>query len=365
MIGALKKYRFEPDYAIPPGETLREVIASLGMNQKELAERTGITVQSLNRIFKGIQPITYETANRLELATEVSATMWNNLEAQYREQLAKIHEKERLRDDLDWLKEIPVAELAKRGVLPRPKDKVEQLREVLKYYGVSSVEAWRRIWEAPAVAARRSPCFESKRGPASAWIRLGELQARAIECRTFDKVRFKKALKQIRYLTREPVHVFEPEMRRLCAESGVALALVREMQKVPWNGATKWLTPQKAMILLCLRGKGEDKFWFSFFHEAGHVLHDSKKELLINDGSQDDPRERRANDFAADFLIPANYEDTIRRIRSKEEISQLAHELGIAPGIVVGRYQFLTGNWHYFKKLIRMLEWREKEHGGI
>ena len=357
MVRATRKYGFEPDYAIPPGESLREVMGSLGMSQKELAKRTGLTVQSLNRIFKGTQPITYETANRLELATGVSATMWNNLEAQYREQLARIHERERLQDDLDWLKEIPVAELVKRGVLLRPKDTVEQLREVLKFYGVSSVEAWRRIWEAPAVAARRSPCFESERGPASAWIRLGELQARAINCQTFDKVRFKKVLKQIRYLIREPAHVFQPEMKRLCAESGVAVAMVREMKKVPWNGATKWLTPHKAMILLCLRGRGEDKFWFSFFHEAGHVLHDSKKDLLINDGSQDDPREKQANDFAAESLISSKHDDAIRRIRSKAEIVQMADLLGIATGIVAGRYQFLTGNWHYFKELIRTLEW--------
>jgi HTH-type transcriptional regulator/antitoxin HigA len=358
MVSAAKKYGFEPDYAIPPGETLREVMESLGMSQKELAGRTDLTVQSLNRIFKGIQPITYETANRLELAIGVPSTMWNNLEAQYREQLAKIYERERLQDDLDWLREIPVAELVKRGVLPHLEDRVGQLREVLKFYGVSSVEAWRQIWESPAVAARRSACFESKTGPASAWIRLGEMQAKATTCRTFDKVRFKKALKQIRYLTCEPAYVFEPEMKQLCAESGVAVALVREMKRVPWNGATKWLTPHKAMILLCLRGRGEDKFWFSFFHEAGHVLKDSKKDLLINDGSQDDPREKQANDFAAEFLIPSKYDDAIRRIRSKAEIVQMADLLGIATGIVAGRYQFLTGNWHYFKELIRTLEWK-------
>jgi addiction module HigA family antidote len=357
MVSAAKKYGFEPDYAIPPGGTLREVMESLGMSQKELAGRTDLTVQSLNRIFKGTQPITYETANRLELATGVPATMWNNLEAQYREQLAKTQERERFQDDLDWLREIPVAELVKRGVLHRRKDKVEQLREVLKFYGVSSVEAWRQIWESPAVAARRSPCFESKPGPASAWIRLGELQARTIKCRTFDKVRFKKALTEIRYLTREPAQAFEPEMKRLCAGSGVAVALVMEIKKVPWNGATKWLTAQKAMILLCLRGRGEDKFWFSFFHEAGHVLNDSKKDLLINDGSHKDPREKQANDFAAEFLIPSKYDDGIRRIRSKTEIVQMADLLGIATGIVAGRYQFLTGNWHYFKELIRTLEW--------
>lgn len=160
---------------------------------------------------------------------------------------------------------------------------------------MSSVKSWRDVWETPAVAARRSPCFESRPGDASAWIRQGESQAYAIECAEFDKKRFKENLYKIRALTREPASVFEPEMKRLCAEAGVAVASVKEMKKVPWNGATRWLTPRKAMILLSLRGKREDKFWFSFFHEAGHVLNDGKKDLLINDGTQNDPREKRAD----------------------------------------------------------------------
>jgi len=48
-----KKYGFLPDYAVPPGETLKEVMGSLDMSQRELAVRTGLTVQSLNRILKG------------------------------------------------------------------------------------------------------------------------------------------------------------------------------------------------------------------------------------------------------------------------------------------------------------------------
>ena len=357
MVGSGNKYVFEPDYAIPPGQTLREVMESLGMSQAELAKRTDLTVQSLNRIFKGAQPITYESANRLELATGVAARMWNNLEAQYREQLAKIHERDRLEADLAWLEEIPTAELVRRGILPKTKDKVLLLREGLKFFGVSSVTAWKRIWGAPAVAARRSPCFDSKAGAASTWIRLGELQAREIDCRPFDRDCFRAALKQIRELTREPAQTFEPKMKRLCAESGVAVALLKEMKHVPWNGATKWLTAHKAMILLCLRGKGEDRFWFSFFHEAGHVLNDSKKDLLINDGSQEDPREKRANDFASEYLIPLKYDDAIRRIRSRKEVIHLADQLDIAPGIVAGRYQHLTKNWSYFKDLVRTLTW--------
>lgn len=354
---AKKKYTFQPDFAVAPGNTLREVMASLDMNQKDLARRLELTEQTLIRIFKGEQPISYSTANRLELVTRVPAHFWNNLEAGYREQLAKIEERERLEADIEWLKAIPVKELISRGCFEAQPDKVSVLRETLKFYGVSGVDAWRDVWNVPAVAARRSPCFESRPGDASAWIRQGEIQARAIECQAYDKKKFKDALVAIRGLTKEMPEVFEPEMKRLCAESGVAVSFVREMKKVPWSGATKWLTPNKAMVLLCLRGKGEDKFWFSFFHEAGHVLHDSKKDLLINDGSHDDPREDRANQYAADLLIPPKYNEYICHIRSKAEVFALAAELDIAPGIVAGRYQHLTQKWHFFKDLIRPLNW--------
>ncbi|VAW36944.1 Antitoxin HigA / unknown domain, partial [hydrothermal vent metagenome] len=309
------------------------------------------------RIITGVQPISYETANRLELVTQVPARLWNNLEAQYREQLAKLAERKRLESNIEWLKTIPTRELFDRGYLEPVKDKVALLRKILAFFGVSSVEAWQEIWEVPAVAARRSQCFESRSKDAAVWIRQGELQAHKMKCSPFDKRCFQEALQKIRSLTREQPSVFEPEMKRLCAEAGVAVALVHEMKKVPWNGATKWLTPRKAMILLCLRGKMEDKFWFSFFHEAGHVLKDSKKDLLINDGSHDDPREERADSFAAEFLIPRRYDDAIRLIRSKAEIINMADELSIAPGIVAGRYQFLTGKWNFFKDLIRKLQW--------
>ncbi len=355
----VKKYRFKPDYAVPPGASLQETMEALNMTQRELALRTGLTVQTLNRIFKGEQPISYDTANRLELVTGTPANFWNNLEAQYREQIAKLEERKRLESDLEWLKTIPTKELIERGLLNPDSSKVVLLRETLRFFGVSSVNAWKGIWEVPAVAARRSQCFESQLGPASAWIRQGELQAHGIECHPYDKSRLEKILVTIRGLTRTSPSVFQHEMRNLCAGAGVAVAFVKEMKKVPWSGATKWLSPRKAMILLNLRGKGSDIFWFSFFHEVGHVLHDSKKDLLINDGSKDDPRETRANRFAAEFLIPSKYDSEIRNIRSKKEIVSLSSKLSISPDIVAGRYGYLTRKWHYFKELITPLQWAD------
>ena len=360
MLKAKKKYRFDPDYAIPPGETLKEVIESLDMTQKELSIRTGLTVQSLNRISRGEQPITYKTANKLELTTGISARMWNNLESQYREQLARIREREQLESDLNWLKTIPTRELIERGAITHQKEKALLLRETLKFYGVSSVSAWRDIWEKPAVAARRSHCFETCPGPASAWLRLGEIEAHQIDCKPFDKNKFSQAVNAIRRLTVKAPDEFIPEMRILCSKAGVALSLIPEMKKVPWNGATRWLSASKAMILLNLRGKMEDQFWFSFFHEAGHILYDSKKEVYINDGSLDDPRERNANKFAAATLIPHEREQEIIHLRSHAEVKKIARELGIAPGIVAGRFQHLTRKWDQFNSLKSKFKWVEK-----
>lgn len=352
----VKEYDFEPDYAIPPGETLKETVEAIGMTQKELSKRTGLTVQSINRIYKGEQPILYETADKLELVTGVPARFWNNLEANYREQREKIKQLDELNNNVDWLKKIPVAEMQKRSLIAKTSKKTEQLREVLKFFGVSSVSAWEEIWTNPQVAARRSVCFESMPGPAATWIRQGERIAQAIHCAPYDKSRFKETIKEIRKLTIEEPNVFVPKMIELCAHVGVALALVPEMKKVPWNGATKWLNCNKAMIMVNLRGKREDKFWFSFFHEAGHILHDNKKKLYINDDS-DDPVEDRANDFAASVLFPGGLRETIPNLITKSKIRLFAQEIGLSPGIVAGQFQFLTKKWTWYHDLIRKIVW--------
>lgn len=359
---AIRKFRFEPDYAVPPGATLEETMESLGMSQRELAARTGLTVQTLNRIFKGEQPITYETANKLELVTGTPASLWNNLETQYREQLSKIEQTRQMADNIIWLKTIPVKELIERKVIPAEADKGLVVREVLRFYGVSSVESWHAVWDEPAAAARRSPFLKSSPGPTSAWLRLGQLEARGIECAPYDKKRFADNLHLIRALTTKHPGEFVPEMSRLCAEAGVALALVPEIKGAPWSGAAEWLTPTKAMILVNLRGKSEDKFWFSFFHEAGHILHDSKKETFIDDGKsyRDRPEEQHADAFAAEILIPAIHNPAIKAARSAVEIRRIAAELGVCPGIAAGRHQFLTQKWTNFNGLKRKFVWAEQ-----
>lgn len=80
-----RKYLFEPDYTVSPGETLREVMDFLQIGQGEFAERLEVKEQDLVGIFEGMLPISKSVASRLELVADVPARFWNNLEVQYRE----------------------------------------------------------------------------------------------------------------------------------------------------------------------------------------------------------------------------------------------------------------------------------------
>ena len=333
-------YPYEPDYAVPPGETLAETIETLGMDQKELATRLGMTEKHVSQVINGHVALTYEMADRLELVTGVPARIWNNLEMKYRERLAKIESANRLEADLGWLSRVPTKELAERGKIEATGDKPTALRSVLSFFGVSSVASWEALWLTPAASFRRSRCFESKPEVTAAWLRLGELEAISIRCKSFEKSNFRAALDAIRKLTVLPPDEFQSRMIGLCAEAGVALVFVPEMKGCPASGAARWMTSDKAIIQLSLRHKTDDHFWFSFFHEAGHVANDPKKEVFIDENSKDDDeREWKANAFAANFLIPPNRASELPMLKKAADVRRFADSIGIAPGIVVGRLQ--------------------------
>lgn len=315
-----KRYVFEPEYAVPPGRTLQETIDALGMGQRDLSTRAGLSSKHINQIIQGVAPISQETAIRLEQVTGVPARTWNNLEVNYRAQLARLEEKKRLEHDLAWLKTIPTTELIKRGKIEKHTDRVLLLKAVLGFFGVADVEAWKNIWLSPTVVYRKSAVFEGKPEVMATWLRLGELETRAVRCTAFDKSRFRTALHEIRALTVEKPEVFEPKMKALCADAGVAVVFVQEIKNAPVSGATQWLTPEKAKLQLSLRYKTNDQFWFTFFHEAGHILFGGKRETFIDLDHATGKGEREADNFAANHLIPPRRAGELNALKSMRAI---------------------------------------------
>ena len=166
---------FEPDFVLLPGETLQEVLEERGISQANLAERTGRPKKTINEILQGKAAITPETALQLERVLGVPAAFWNNLERNFRENLARIEERERLLSHVDWLSRVPYRAMVKKGWIRKCSDKVEQLREVLNFFGVASPNRWDEVIGEPAAAFRVSAAFKIDKGALTAWLRKGEI----------------------------------------------------------------------------------------------------------------------------------------------------------------------------------------------
>lgn len=345
MIKSLQN-QYTPDYVSYPGETLDEILEEREMTQAELAERMGRPKKTISEIINGKAAITPETALQLERVLGISASFWNNRERDYQEALARQEEQQRLQKQLAWLKQIPVNKMISLGWIGCYQDKVEQLRSVLNFFGVASPEQWQEFWDGASVDFRKSPAFISDPGAVTAWLRRGEIEASKIECAVYNASKFKRTLLQVRTLTVESPEVFQPEVVRLCAEAGVAVVFVPPLPKTRTCGATRWLNLNKALIQLSLRHKTDDHLWFAFFHEAGHIVRHGKRDVFIEEkggqNSDSQNKEEEANKFAAEILIPpTDWQRFLASGRnfSKERIQKFAMEIGIAPGIVVGRLQ--------------------------
>lgn len=362
---------FAPDWILPPGESVLDLSEERGWKQAELAQRLGYSEKHISQLINGKVPVTVDAAQRLERVLGSSMDFWLTLEANYQKHRARLEAAARHAAWVPWLDELPLKELIDCGAIQKQrldaKHKPSLVEVCLRFFGVASPSEWRTHYGGMEMAFRRSRAEQSDVGAISAWLRLGEQQAEKIDGPKYDKARFEKALHTIRGLTNKAPEVFEPQMRELLHDAGVLLVLVPAIPRAHVSGVARWLSPTRPLIQLSLYGKTNDKFWFSFFHEAAHILlhansREDKKSIFLDDPNAahtDDPREHEANAWAGNCLIPAQYVLLLPSLRSKAAVEAFAHQLGIHPGIVVGRLQhdrLIEPSWmNDLKKSLRFM----------
>ena len=332
---------YRPDQVSPPGETLRDILDERNLSQSELATRMGRPKKTISEIINGKAAITNETALQLEMVLGIPAGFWSSREQHYREYLARLEEAAELERLHDWAKTFPLREMVKQGLLPSVRDQTEKVRALLKYLGVTRPDQWSDVYEQYAVSFRRSSAFEIDPNALGVWLRAGLLQAQAMPTGQYDRDAFVGALKEARGLTRESPEVFQPRLQEICGNAGVAVVFVPQLPKSRVSGATRWLAPDRALIQLSLRYRTDDHLWFTFFHEAAHILLHGKKLIFLDANRGEGEEEREANKWAADFLIPPPQMVELEMLPtySKASIRDFAQRIGISPGIVVGRMQ--------------------------
>lgn len=79
---------FQPDWAVHPGEILRELLEDLRLSVRVAATATGIGEEALTAVLKGRAPITEDIARRLAVLP-VSGRLWLNLQRDHDASLAR------------------------------------------------------------------------------------------------------------------------------------------------------------------------------------------------------------------------------------------------------------------------------------
>jgi HTH-type transcriptional regulator/antitoxin HigA len=338
---------WEPDWAVTPGEILLEVLQDRGMTQSELARRMARPPKTINEIIKGKAAITAETAIQFERTLGISARFWTGLETRFREHAARQESQKELEANASWAGGFPLKDLIRHGLIRRAATKAATLAELLSFFRISSPEAFERQWLDPAAAYRSSPAFTASPKAVAAWLRWGEIEAAKVpDAPPFDASRLRHLLKDIRPMTRRgPFMQILNRVKAMCAEAGVIVVLTPEFEGTHISGATHWIGGSP-VIQLSLRHKSDDHFWFTLFHEAGHILTSPRRREFVDaadleSAADSDVDEEAANQFARDYLLsPHEYRAFVNAGDFRASaIRTFAQGQQVAPGIVIGRLQ--------------------------
>ena len=171
---------YVPDYAIHPGEYLEEIIEARELKKGDFAKRCGLSDKQISQILGKHANISSNTALAFEKALGVSASIWNNLNAQYQlfQEITKHKE---------WVKNFPISEMKKRNIIPDTKDIIVIANAILKFFGVSSIPIWEKYFSKKAVNYRKSEVYSENIYATMTWLRIGELQAQEIDVKPFNK----------------------------------------------------------------------------------------------------------------------------------------------------------------------------------
>jgi HTH-type transcriptional regulator/antitoxin HigA len=332
---------FVPRWASPPGDTIRDALDEQRLDPRSLAAALDFAGEEFDAFLAGEIPLTIRRAERLSSTIGGSIEFWMTRDGQYRE------DRSRVAADA-WAQRMPIKDMTMFGwIATEADDWVGQIDACLRFFDVATPEVWEADHEAlvKRTRFRSSRAFDTDEFAVAAWLRQFEVELSKVPCRVWDRDAFAELLPQLLPLTRErDPRRFLPALQARCAGVGVAVGVVRAPRGCPVSGAARQLTNGQPSIALSGRYLADDHLWFTFFHEAAHLLLHRTDALYVDvldrDSAPTSPDEAAADEFAGTLLVPTEYEDRlVRAKRSPFELRSIANEIGVSLGIVIGHLQ--------------------------
>ncbi|AEE90472.1 Plasmid maintenance system antidote protein,XRE family [Tepidanaerobacter acetatoxydans Re1] len=340
------------EFIIHPGETLKEILEDRGMSQKELALRTGVTESHVSSVVNCQKDISVSYAKKLEYALDIDASFWINLQGNYDKELADFEDVNKISDEefriLKHLNGI-IKHLKQIGLLEQKLQGPMLVIQLRKFLNVSSLI---RIPELSQAGAYRL-ATETKVDPyvLFTWLRMCDLitDNQQIE-QKLDVSKLKEKIPPIKELMFEDVVKIQPRLKSYLAECGIRFSIVKHFRGAPVQGVIKKNSDGTLSLLMTTRRKFADIFWFTFFHEIGHIIHGDIEDKLIDYEFIKNEAEDRANKFAENILIEAEgYSAFIEKGDfSLPSIKRFSVEQNIPTYVLIGRLQ-KDGHVRYYQ----------------
>ena len=335
---------FCPNWASRPGATILRLLNDRGLSTREFADVADISVSELRDLLSGRATIEPVIASKLSIVLGGSAVFWLTREEQYRQDISRREVHHIGQGGREWIKSLPIRDMESFGWIDEQPNNSSLVRECMRFFDIGQLDVWHRSYATMLenTAFRKSERFASNIGSLAAWFRQAELEADTISCASWDPNNLRSALPRLRSLTwtRNPA-VFVPKLRDVCAACGIACVLVPLPKGCTASGATWFSSSSKAILVLSARYLSDDQFWFTFFHEAGHLLiHEPAGPIIEEPDISSKHMEDEANTFASVVLIPREFRDELFSMSpTSKRVFDFSKKIRVAPGIVVGQLQ--------------------------
>lgn len=330
------------DWFSKPGDSIRAVMQRRLLTAEQVADKLDGGIALLRSLLDGSHQIDRKVAEGLAGVLGASPAFWlkrqENFEKAVDRAVAAVAD-----DDIDdFIQNVPAPGKKPKGKMNEAR-RAEEVRKRLVYFSVPNPKSWNEHYGRliGRTDFRSSPAYETKEEAVLLWLRRGELEADLIKTRDWKVGNLEDRLQAIKELSMlKAPEQFLPKVRILLAEAGVALAVVKAPNGCRASGATRLVTPDKAMILVSFRHRSDDHFWFTLFHEIGHLVLHHAQTFVDTDEMLLDDREDEANLYARRCIVPDEKMDEFEALtEDRDRVLRFSVRSKIAAGLTVGQMQ--------------------------
>ena len=329
--------------AFHPGYYIKEIIEDSGLTQEDFAKRLDTTPKNLSLLIRGEQALSVDIAKKLSRMLGTSIKYWLNLQNSYDALLAEFDNEKELEEELEILKCIGYKYFKEFYGLPdlprKPADQVVEARTFLKVSSLTVLKKYDMVTNFRSSAMRTN---EASKIRANTMVQIAVNEAIAADAPPFDMKEFEKAVDYALTLT-DCHEEFYKKIYDAFLKAGVIFVVLKNIPGSKINGATKKIG-NSVMLMVNDRGKYADTFWFTLFHEIGHIMAGDFGVSFEQDKGE---KEKAADAYARDKLIPAEEYSkfTLEGDFSARSVIKFAEQIGRDPGIIVGRIVYESGDY--------------------